>query len=187
MGLVQNITFQTFSIDQGNDPTGVPTQVLTANVTTILSFVNPSKYFGFHVSAPDVTLSYQQIIVAEGEVKTHFYVEAKSSSGAENGLVLFLWLLGRHCAELEISVADIEEVIGVSPLIGDADKEVFPEKEEQRHHYCRRVCDQAARLRSWTEPPEHLQLRAGTTSSAAHQGAVGGASDMEDCAAEVPE
>jgi hypothetical protein len=90
--ITQSINFNSFSIDQGIDATGVPTQVLSTDVATTLSYRNPSMYFGFHVSAPMVTLTYQQIVVAKGQVSHGSYVVRLFDYPLESQL--YLWVPG---------------------------------------------------------------------------------------------
>ncbi|KAJ7569681.1 hypothetical protein O6H91_01G088600 [Diphasiastrum complanatum] len=65
---VKDIVFNEFEVVPGTDE-GVPTSVLSANCTIILSFLNPSKYFGIHVSPSDINMIYQELPIGKGQAK----------------------------------------------------------------------------------------------------------------------
>ena len=50
------------------DSTGVPTKMLTVNVSLKISVYNPATLFGIHVSSTPVNLVYSEIVVATGQV-----------------------------------------------------------------------------------------------------------------------
>ncbi|KAK4759838.1 hypothetical protein SAY87_022969 [Trapa incisa] len=75
--IVKNVVFESFNIQAGNDPSGVPTDMLTLNSTVRISYRNPATFFGVHVTATPLQLHYYQLEVATGHMKK-FYQSRKS-------------------------------------------------------------------------------------------------------------
>lgn len=63
------MVLKNFYAGQGTDSTGVPTDLITANITMLLSVYNSAPTFGIHVSSGPINIMYSMITVATGEVK----------------------------------------------------------------------------------------------------------------------
>lgn len=64
----QNIVFDNFNLQAGNDETGVPTDLLSLNSTVRILYRNPGTFFGVHVTSTPLDLHYYQLKVATGHV-----------------------------------------------------------------------------------------------------------------------
>ena len=56
-------------VGEGLDFTGVPTKMLTVNVTLRMSIYNPATFFGIHVHSTPINLVFSDITIATGEVR----------------------------------------------------------------------------------------------------------------------
>ncbi|KAK4798214.1 hypothetical protein SAY86_030540 [Trapa natans] len=75
--IVKNVVFESFNVQAGNDPSGVPTDMLTLNSTVRIFYRNPATFFGVHVTATPLHLHYYQLEIATGYMKK-FYQSRKS-------------------------------------------------------------------------------------------------------------
>ncbi|KAK2989653.1 hypothetical protein RJ640_026889 [Escallonia rubra] len=75
--VVKDMVFEYFNVQSGMDRSGVPTDMLTVNSTVRISFRNPAKFFGVHVTATPLELHYYQLKLATGHVEK-FYQKRKS-------------------------------------------------------------------------------------------------------------
>lgn len=64
----QNVVFENFNVQAGNDQSGVPTDMLTLNSTVRIFYRNPATFFGVHVTSTPFQLHYFQLEVATGHV-----------------------------------------------------------------------------------------------------------------------
>lgn len=67
----QDVVFRSFNLQAGNDPTGVPTDMLSLNSTVKIFFKNPSTFFGVHVSSTPLELHYYQLRIASAQVRRY--------------------------------------------------------------------------------------------------------------------
>ncbi|KAK7271212.1 hypothetical protein RJT34_26922 [Clitoria ternatea] len=74
---VKSIKFDHVRIQAGSDATGVATDMITMNSTLKFTYRNTGTFFGVHVSATPVELSYSEIVIASGNMK-EFYQTRKS-------------------------------------------------------------------------------------------------------------
>ncbi|XP_057491147.1 uncharacterized protein LOC130776909 [Actinidia eriantha] len=76
---MKSISFNTFSIQAGNDYSGVATEMVTMNSTVKFVYRNTGTFFGIHVTSTplDVSYSESQLILATGSIKK-FYQSRKS-------------------------------------------------------------------------------------------------------------
>ncbi|KAL5561285.1 hypothetical protein UlMin_031032 [Ulmus minor] len=74
---VENIVFRSFNVQQGNDRTGVPTDMLSLNSTVRILYINPGTFFGVHVTSTPFELFYYQLKVASGRMN-EFYQRRKT-------------------------------------------------------------------------------------------------------------
>ncbi|XP_010028799.2 uncharacterized protein LOC104419000 [Eucalyptus grandis] len=75
--VVKNVVFENFNVQAGNDPSGVPTDMLTLNSTVRMVYRNPATFFGVHVTSSPLDLHYFQLHLASGHMKK-FYQSRKS-------------------------------------------------------------------------------------------------------------
>ncbi|KAI3441177.1 LEA_2 domain-containing protein [Psidium guajava] len=75
--VVKHVVFESFNVQAGNDPSGVPTDMLTLNSTVRIMYRNPATFFGVHVTSSPLDLHYFQLKVASGHMKK-FYQSRKS-------------------------------------------------------------------------------------------------------------
>ncbi|XP_030523035.1 uncharacterized protein LOC115735780 [Rhodamnia argentea] len=75
--VVKNVVFESFNVQAGNDPSGVPTDMLTLNSTVRIVYRNPATFFGVHVTSSPLDLHYFQLKLASGHMKK-FYQSRKS-------------------------------------------------------------------------------------------------------------
>ncbi|KAK9109228.1 hypothetical protein Sjap_017288 [Stephania japonica] len=75
--VMKSIKFEQFVIQAGSDSTGVATDMVSMNSTVKLTFRNTATFFGVHVTATPVELSYSQLTIASGTLKK-FYQSRKS-------------------------------------------------------------------------------------------------------------
>lgn len=57
-------------IQAGADHSGVATELVSMNSTVKLTFRNTATFFGVHVTSTPLDLSYSQLTVATGTVRT---------------------------------------------------------------------------------------------------------------------
>ncbi|KAK1300043.1 hypothetical protein QJS10_CPB13g01262 [Acorus calamus] len=74
---MKSITFENFVIQAGTDSTGVPTEMVVMNSTVKLAFRNTATFFGVHVKSTPISLSYSELTLASGDMKS-FYQSRKS-------------------------------------------------------------------------------------------------------------
>ncbi|KAK7380065.1 hypothetical protein VNO78_32441 [Psophocarpus tetragonolobus] len=74
---VQSLKFDHVRIQAGSDATGVATDMITMNSTLKFTYRNTGTFFGVHVTATPVELSYSDIVIASGNMKK-FYQSRKS-------------------------------------------------------------------------------------------------------------
>lgn len=67
----QSIRFQQFSIQAGIDSTGVATDMVSVNTIVKFKFRNTATFFGLHVTATPLHLSFSKLNVATGVVSPH--------------------------------------------------------------------------------------------------------------------
>ena len=68
--MLQSIVFDQFVIQAGTDHSGVATELVSMNSTVKLTFRNTATFFGVHVTSTPLDLSYSQLTVATGTVRT---------------------------------------------------------------------------------------------------------------------
>lgn len=66
-----------FNVQAGNDPSGVPTDMLSLNSTVRIFYRNPSTFFAVHVTASPLLLHYSNLLLSSGEMEK-FTVGRKS-------------------------------------------------------------------------------------------------------------
>jgi len=66
---LQSLTVHNLYVGEGLDFTGVPTKMLTVNVTLRMSIYNPATFFGIHVHSTPINLVFSDITIATGEVR----------------------------------------------------------------------------------------------------------------------
>ncbi|KAH7518328.1 hypothetical protein FEM48_Zijuj09G0159700 [Ziziphus jujuba var. spinosa] len=74
--VVENIVFRSFTIQAGNDRTGVATDMVSLNSTVRVFFRNRGTFFSLHVTSTPMELHYYQLKVASGQMKK-FYEKRK--------------------------------------------------------------------------------------------------------------
>ncbi|KAK8495964.1 hypothetical protein V6N13_103491 [Hibiscus sabdariffa] len=74
---MKSIKFEQFKIQAGSDFSGVATEMITMNSTVKFTYRNTGTFFGVHVTATPLDLSYSQITIASGTMKT-FHQSRKS-------------------------------------------------------------------------------------------------------------
>lgn len=75
---MKSIVFDQFVVQAGADFTGVATDMVSMNSTVKLTFQNTATFFGVHVAATPLDLSYSQLSLATGTINK-FYQSRKSS------------------------------------------------------------------------------------------------------------
>ncbi|KAK9135964.1 hypothetical protein Syun_015294 [Stephania yunnanensis] len=75
--VMKSIKFEQFVIQAGSDSTGVATDMVSMNSTVKLTFRNTATFFGVHVTATPLEVSYSQLTIASGAMKK-FYQSRKS-------------------------------------------------------------------------------------------------------------
>ncbi|GLU04256.1 hypothetical protein SLE2022_214150 [Rubroshorea leprosula] len=75
--MMQSISFEQFKIQAGSDFSGVSTDMITMNSTVKLTYRNTGTFFGVHVTASPLDLSYSEIPLGSGTMKK-FYQYRKS-------------------------------------------------------------------------------------------------------------
>ncbi|KAK3423239.1 uncharacterized protein LOC104447885 [Eucalyptus grandis] len=83
---MRSITFEQFKIQAGSDGTGVATDMITVNSTVKFTYRNTGTFFGVHVTATPVDLSYTQLTIASGTLKK-FYQGRKSQRVASVSVI----------------------------------------------------------------------------------------------------
>lgn len=58
-----------FDVHAGSDDTGVSTDMISMNSTVRLTFRNTATFFGVHVGATPLALSYSQLGIGTGNVR----------------------------------------------------------------------------------------------------------------------
>lgn len=66
---MKSITFEQFMIQAGSDHSGVATEMASVNSTVKFTFRNTATFFGVHVTATPLDLSYSAITLASGTLK----------------------------------------------------------------------------------------------------------------------
>jgi len=99
---LQSIKFDDVRVQAGSDPTGVATDMITMNSTLKFTYRNTGTFFGVHVTATPVELSYSDIVIASGNVR---FMETKQHSTEMFGVSLFLTL------ELVVVVVVVDEEV----------------------------------------------------------------------------
>ncbi|KAM7520465.1 hypothetical protein LguiB_019427 [Lonicera macranthoides] len=74
---IKSISFDEFTIQAGNDGSGVATDMLSINPTVKIIFRNTGTFFGVHVTSTPLDLSYTELTIATGNIKK-FYQSRKS-------------------------------------------------------------------------------------------------------------
>ncbi|KAI6695215.1 hypothetical protein NL676_022925 [Syzygium grande] len=74
---MKSIVFDQFVVQAGTDFTGVATDMVSINSTVKLTFRNTATFFGLHVTATPLDLSYSQLSLATGSINK-FYQSRKS-------------------------------------------------------------------------------------------------------------
>ncbi|KAJ1392038.1 Late embryogenesis abundant protein [Sesbania bispinosa] len=72
-----SIKFDHVRVQAGSDSTGVATDMITMNSTLKFTYRNTGTFFGVHVKATPLELSYSEIVIASGNMK-EFYQSRKS-------------------------------------------------------------------------------------------------------------
>ncbi|KAL2342379.1 hypothetical protein Fmac_003664 [Flemingia macrophylla] len=75
--LIKSIKFDHLRVQAGSDSTGVATDMITMNSTVKFTYRNTGTFFGVHVTATPLDLSYSEIVIATGNLKK-FYQSRKS-------------------------------------------------------------------------------------------------------------
>lgn len=65
----QRLLVDDFYIGEGTDSTGVPTNLVTSNLSLVLHVYNSAPTFGIHVSSGPINLMYSEIAISTGRVK----------------------------------------------------------------------------------------------------------------------
>ncbi|KAK8683874.1 hypothetical protein V6N13_039920 [Hibiscus sabdariffa] len=78
---MKSIKIEEFKIQAGSDFSGVSTDMITVNSTVKMIYRNTGTFFGVHVTATPLHLSYSQINIASGTMKK-FYQSRKSQRSA---------------------------------------------------------------------------------------------------------
>lgn len=68
---MQRLLVDDFYIGEGTDNTGVPTNLVTANLSLVLNVYNSAPTFGIHVSSSPINLMYSEIAISTGRVITN--------------------------------------------------------------------------------------------------------------------
>lgn len=74
---IKSIKFDHLRVQAGSDSTGVATDMITMNSTVKFTYRNTGTFFGVHVTATPLDLSYSEIVIATGNLKK-FYQSRKS-------------------------------------------------------------------------------------------------------------
>lgn len=74
---IKSIKFDHVRVQAGSDSTGVATDMITMNSTLKFTYRNTGTFFGVHVTATPVELSYSEIVIASGNMKK-FYQSRRS-------------------------------------------------------------------------------------------------------------
>lgn len=64
----QNVVFENFNVQAGNDQTGVATDMLSINSTVKIHYKNPGTFFAVHVSSSPLELHFYQLKIGSGQV-----------------------------------------------------------------------------------------------------------------------
>ncbi|RDX84878.1 hypothetical protein CR513_34006 [Mucuna pruriens] len=75
--IVKSIVLENLNVQSGNDGSGVPTDMLSLNSTVRILYRNTATFFGLHVTATPLHLSYYQLAIASGQMHK-FYQSRKS-------------------------------------------------------------------------------------------------------------
>ncbi|KAJ8763238.1 hypothetical protein K2173_026139 [Erythroxylum novogranatense] len=74
---MKSITIEQFTVQAGSDSTGVATEMITVNSTLRLIYRNTGTFFGVHVTSSPIDLSFSDIAIASGSIKS-FYQSRRS-------------------------------------------------------------------------------------------------------------
>ncbi|KAK7291386.1 hypothetical protein RIF29_06486 [Crotalaria pallida] len=66
---IKSIKFDEVRVQAGADASGVATDMITLNSTLKFTYSNTGTFFGVHVSATPLDLSYSEIVIASGDMK----------------------------------------------------------------------------------------------------------------------
>ncbi|XP_045792677.1 uncharacterized protein LOC123887401 [Trifolium pratense] len=75
--VIKSIKFDHVTVQAGSDSTGVATDMISMNSTLKFTYRNTGTFFGVHVSATPLELSYSDIVIASGNMK-EFHQSRKS-------------------------------------------------------------------------------------------------------------
>ncbi|KAI3409328.1 LEA_2 domain-containing protein [Psidium guajava] len=76
---MKSIVFNQFVVQAGADFTGVATDMVSMNSTLKLTFRNTATFFGLHVAATPLDLSYSQLRLATGSI--HKFYQSRKARG----------------------------------------------------------------------------------------------------------
>ncbi|CAL0313792.1 unnamed protein product [Lupinus luteus] len=74
---VKSMKFDHVQVQAGSDATGVATDMISMNSTVKFSYRNTGTFFGVHVTSTPLDLTYSEIVIASGNLKS-FYQSRKS-------------------------------------------------------------------------------------------------------------
>ncbi|KAI6688107.1 hypothetical protein NL676_024935 [Syzygium grande] len=83
---MKSITFEQLKIQAGSDSTGVTTDMITVNSTVKFTYRNTGTFFGVHVTATPVDLTYSKLRIASGTLKK-FYQGRRSQRVASVSVI----------------------------------------------------------------------------------------------------
>ncbi|KAL9242356.1 hypothetical protein vseg_016365 [Gypsophila vaccaria] len=69
---LKNIKVNNFYYGEGADIRGVPTKMLTVNISVNITVHNPATFFGIHVSCSTIVLRYYQLTIASGQLDAYY-------------------------------------------------------------------------------------------------------------------
>lgn len=69
---VKRLLVDDFYIGEGTDSTGVPTNLVTSNLSLVLHVYNSAPTFGIHVSSGPINLMYSEIAISTGRMKKYY-------------------------------------------------------------------------------------------------------------------
>ncbi|GMN38253.1 hypothetical protein TIFTF001_007487 [Ficus carica] len=104
--VVKYIVFRRFELHQGNDQTGVPTDMLTMNSTVRILYRNPGTFFGVHVTSTPMEFHYYELKVASGQqaLAEWLAVDGRVGAGSKVGLLCFVALGGERSRRVVTSL-----------------------------------------------------------------------------------
>ncbi|KAL9258519.1 hypothetical protein AKJ16_DCAP09955 [Drosera capensis] len=75
--VMKSVVFERFTVSEGSDSTGVATEMASVNCTVRFVYRNTAAFFGVHVTATPLDLSYSQLSLASGNLN-QFYQNRKT-------------------------------------------------------------------------------------------------------------